>query len=74
MGVKEYSVSCVCPNLVPSVKCGQMWTKIFCPQKSGKNQGFKGRKNAPDLDDQEHFNALWGKNLTSGFPQQQQQR
>jgi hypothetical protein len=49
-----------------------MWTKIFCPQNSGKNQGFRGRKNAPDLNDQEHFYAFWGKNLTSGTPGQQQ--
>ena len=40
-----------------------MWTKIFCPQNSGKNQGFRGRKNAPDLNDQEHFYAFGVKTL-----------
>ena len=51
-----------------------MWTKIFCPQKSGRNLGSEDEKMLPISDDREHFMLFWGKNLTSEIPQQQQPR
>ena len=67
-----FSICPACPRIV----CGRLWTKIFCPRKSGSHENLQVRegKNAPNLTIRSILQLNIEEITSSGIPQQQQPR